>query len=165
MLSNILNFLENKRKIKYSIKHLVMYSTSTYLISISILCLILIPKYFNKYILKYILPIIITSVLVCFLEIYLRLSLKQNLKPIFTIPVTILHFIPLYYWFKLNSFSKIKHIYFRLIFYNLLIGSIITSIYYLTDTYPYYMTPLEISIIGLSSNLLFYYTFTTSSSS
>ena len=163
--SNILNFFIKKRKVQYSLEYLIKYSTSTYLISIIIISSLIIPKHFNTYILKYILPIIIASIIICILEVYYRLKLKQNIKIIYIIPIIVLHIVPLYIWFTFNNINVIKEIYLKLLFINLLIGFIITFIYYKSKCWPYYETPLEITIISILINLLFYYILNISPSS
>nr|QFG74923.1 MAG: hypothetical protein [Megaviridae environmental sample] len=156
MINNIVKFITSKRKIDYSRIYLIKYSTSTYLILGSILWLSISPKTFNKYVFKYILPLIITSICISITEGYIRYT-YNNANIWYILFMLSLHFIPYYYWFTLNQFISIRHIYIRILCLNILIGTIITSLYFRYNKWPYYETPLEILIIGTIMNILFYF--------
>lgn len=156
MINNIVKFITSKRKIDYSRIYLIKYSTSTYLILGSILWLSISPKTFNKYVFKYILPLIITSICISITEGYIRYT-YDNVNIWYILFMLSLHFIPYYYWFTLNQFISIRHIYIRILCLNILIGAMITSLYFRYNKWPYYETPLEILIIGTIMNILFYF--------
>ena len=156
MINNIVKFITSKRKIDYSRIYLIKYSTSTYLILGSILWLSISPKTFNKYVFKYILPLIITSICISITEGYIRYT-YNNANIWYILFMLSLHFIPYYYWFTLNRFISIRHIYIRILCLNILIGAMIVSLYYRYNKWPYYETPLEILIVGTIMNILFYF--------
>jgi hypothetical protein len=159
MTINIVKFITSKRKIDYSRIYLIKYSTSTYLILGSILWLSISPKTFNKYVFKYLLPLIITSICISITEGYIRYT-YNNANIWYILFMLSLHFIPYYYWFTLNKFISIRPIYIQILCLNILIGAMITFLYFRYNKWPYYETPLEIMIVGSIINILFYFFYT-----